>query len=275
MIVNYQPIENNDIGNIETIYEEYESNQVHKSICKCFRPIKGLDVDTVTCFFYNKDGVEIGKCDLPNGLMYGMYYSQGRGIPIFDNDKIAIIGWPKSLKCYSIKSNSVIWENSMSSIYETYFFKDKLYCLWAGWAKDIVYFVSSKTGTVIKEVIKYNPKKNENERPKIFRLDERYLIIYILGYIYLYDMENDKLLLSNMKFEIIGDSFWLVAIQKKSLEERLLRFREFKVGGEITFHEYVINKKQVISSAKTSNFPAKILSNNEALDKEYNCLFGS
>ena len=88
-------------------------------------------------------------------------------------------------------------------------------------------------------------------------------------------MENDKLLLSNMKFEIIGDSFWLVAIQKKSLEERLLRFREFKVGGEITFHEYVINKKQVISSAKTSNFPAKILSNNEALDKEYNCLFGS
>lgn len=276
MISNYPVTEWSKVGIIETIYEDYETKYIRKSICKCYLPVVNGE-KTARCTFYDNSDREIASCDLPNVLVYGCNYMLQRGLPLTTNEEGVILrGWTKGdTSCYSIKHNSIVWRSPVNKVGEVFVFNNLIYCERLIKNKVVLTIISAETGEIIRDIILFSPKPKEVNRPNIFRLDERHIVIYILGFVYLYNMENSELLMTCLRITEPSKIYWLVKVSPVSPSSVVFRFREFIPGEKIKFTEQTVDKTMLIANAIKSSSADNLPTNKIDLEREYRTLFGT
>ena len=270
MINNYRVIKDANIGKIETLYEDWESSFIRRCDCECYLPKKDCKVDYVHCKFEDKQGNLVFDLELPNYLMYSLYNNQ-LGVVITNDDKAILRGWEKSeTTCYSLKTNEVLWKSNISKVSEIFVYKSKVYA-YCSTSKDELYLLSLDTGKVIKKILYH---KSDLDSLHIYRLSERYLVAYYMGFIFIYDMLKEELRMSSLLVKQPSQYFWLHKVMPNGENEVIFRYKELNCNkGEIDYTDQDFKIEDIVLNSEKCDFHKTIPTKYEEIEKEYKRLF--
>jgi hypothetical protein len=190
MITNY-PIDT-DAENVifNTIYEDFESSIIKRSECHCKKENK-ITTPDAKCYFYDSSDNEIGCINLPNSSAYSIYQYR-KGI-ILNCDEKSIILSSSGPPCYSIETGEILWCGSVKITGYVFPYKGKIYTGWLTCSKGGLVTLDSSNGVLLEEKLTYTTKLLH---PSFHRLNEDNILIHIWGYIFIYELSTEKLLLS-------------------------------------------------------------------------------
>jgi hypothetical protein len=273
MIIDYIYDKTAESGEIKTIYETYESSTIRRSVCKCFCPWRSEQ--TVShCQFFDSKGKNIAELILPNVDAYRIY-ARERGIVLADNGKKVVIpGFKKNeTACYSLEKGTLLWTSEIEKVMDIYPFQDKIYCDWST-SKGGLTLISSITGAVLSKIFSY---KFKLQPPSIKRLNAQFLVIYILGSVFLYDMERDEFLLTKKHFQEPSEFYTLKKVYTgNNVGEVIFEFTDFVTTNdehgiiakaEWQKSEVIVKISDLLDGASPSPFGNKIPNDKKSLDR--------
>lgn len=254
-----------------TLYADYEcasvrSSVVHKFFCS-------QQAEDARCRFFDDDGKLVSEIRLPSANIGSM------GLPVLSDGKHVVT--PSVLKngttCYSLDDGHAVWTSPIEKIIDAFVYGDKIYCYRMSSAGGLV-CISAKTGAVLKEFVKFDCNKQHLE---IFRFDERRLLIHSMGFIYLFDMETDELLLSKIRFDVQSELFGLIAVEHSNdfcgHKDVALRFQDVSKTGADPFGLVRTVKSfkptEILRGAKPSGMRERLSASRSVREREYDKLF--
>jgi hypothetical protein len=193
MIINY-PIDTDAedvVFNI--IYEDFESSTIKRSECHCKKENK-ISTPDAKCYFYDSSDNEIGCINLPNSSAYSIYQYR-KGIILNSDEKSIILlcsGW-KGPPCYSIETGEILWRGNVYIPAQAFPYKGAIYTRWLTTSKGGLVAIDSSNGVLLGEKLTYATKLYH---PSFCRLNEDNILIHIWGYIFIYELSSERLLLS-------------------------------------------------------------------------------
>jgi hypothetical protein len=270
-----------DKENVEiiTFYTAYDTQKIRKSVCKCFCPwIRRSSGGNAECVFYDANGNQLNMVLLPNAIAYGSY-TTGDGITISYDGCRLFLPWTvkNETACYSIETNEILWRCAQKDIGYIFLYGDKLYSHSIhSKSKGSLQLINANTGEHIKEMLSYSTTMNH---PSFYRLSERYLLVYIMERFFVYDMETDELLITQVRHKALFD-YELCRLEKvlptNNSNEVNCRFADFvstydgrgiiaKVERQKS--EVILKISDLLDGAKPSPFGNKIPTDKKTLEK--------
>lgn len=274
MINSYPVNTNSEIGVIETIYEKFETQSIRKSVCTCHCPWKST-IKNASCTFYDANGAEISTVVLPNARIYA-YYTNHDGITISKDEKnIILYGWHKGdTACYSIDTKKLVWESEITKVSKIFLYDNLLFCQHVlSTRRENLSIIAADTGEFKEEVL--TCKMQDALLPDFQRLSKNQIIVHIMGFIYIYNMQSRELSMSPLRINENCEYLCLLNVYAVSTETSIFQFKRFdKATGNNLYFDMNVDKRQLVENAQKSLNQSKIRANKKDLEKEYNVLFG-
>lgn len=272
-----------NIGEFETIYESFDSNTYSKCVCKFLNPFasreNGLRLhETASCKFYDKAGNFVAKFDIENIKACGLCESK-QGIALIKDKYYVIPSYTKNETiCYDIATNEKIWTSPIDKLTNIYVYKDKCFCDWSA-SRGGLKTIKAFDGSIINEIYKY---KSELLPIVVDRIDERLLLVYDQGYLFVVDMETENIALLKTRFESDSKFFNLSSVVRaENSKEIIFRFKDYVTSGplylggtaEWKYIDKSVRVDKLLDNLAPNPFGVTLPTDKVRLEKAYNMIW--
>ncbi|GHU98677.1 hypothetical protein FACS1894211_02800 [Clostridia bacterium] len=282
MIVECKYDETTSKGLLITKYEAFDSDCISRSECDCYSPKtintrEACDLafrTTASCKFFDKNGELSYTVTLPNESIMSLFQA-GYGLNLsFDGSQMFVHNGDNELCKYSIGTGKILAATPLKGCDEIFLYKDKLFCACIKTAtKGSLQLVGAETIEPIKEIYSYG-----NRHPIVSRLNERFLAVYVLGRVFLFDMDRETLQVSKIRFDEPSCFYGLSRIiHTNNSDEVIFRFEDWvtpngkpiHLGGnpQWVYSEQTVRISDLFDGAKPYPLDKKLPMDKKTLEK--------
>lgn len=269
-----------NIGEFETIYEPFDSNVYSKCVCQFLNPFASKENslrlhEAATCKFYDNDGKFVAEFGIENIQACGLCESK-QGIAIIRDKYYVIPSYTKNeTTCYDIVTNEKVWTSPIEKLTNIYVYKDKCFCDWSS-SRGGLKTLRAIDGSIINEIYKY---KAELLPIVVDRINERLLLVYNQGYLFVVDMETENITFLKTRFKSDSKFFNLSSIiRTENINEIILRFKDYVTSGplylggaaEWKYNDKLVRVDELLDNFAPNPFSVTLPTDKARLEKAYN-----
>lgn len=280
-IASYDRAQN--IGEFETVYESFETRIFSKCVCQFLNPFASKENslrqrEMTSCKFYDKNGNYVTEFCLENIKACSLCESK-QGIAVIEDKFYVIPSYTKNeTACYDISTNEKLWTSPIEKLTDMFVYKDKCFCDWSS-SRGGLKTVSSKDGSIVGEIYRY---KAELLPIVVDRINERLLLVYNQGFLFVVDMETETIAFLKFRFESDSTFFNLSkVVRTENSDKIILRFKDFVTSGPLAFggaaqwvySDRELDLQQLLKDRVSNPFGINIPTSKEKLEKMYRKLW--
>ena len=279
MILNFSYNDRQNICKFEILYESFDSMIFSKCACQFLNPFaskeNSLRKDEMTsCKLFDKCGNVVTEFGITN-IKACLLCEAKQGITLIDDKYYVIPSYNQyETVCYDIATNEKVWTSPIEKLTDIYVYKDKCFCDWSSSSGGLK-SISVKDGSILKEIYRYKAKL----LPIVVdRINEKLLLVYSQGYLFVVDMETESIEFLKSRFESDSMFFNLSkVVRTENTNEIILRFKDFVTSGSLcaggtagwVYSDKLVNIDEMLSNVAPNPFGITLPTDKIKLEKAY------